>query len=261
MNVETAHRPFSAAASALALALTALVNTVAWPLGAAEPAEVTVTRSRVVLEDVMPGCPPSACKTDLGPAPPPLSSWLVDASVIRNALESAGEDRRALRDVQSVRVLSAGRVLGPAEAAEFARPSIESALPAGVTLVGVQAKSKLTLPLLATAGAATLPKLPKRAGPVTTTAMVDVLLDGLASRRVPILVRLTISASAARADVPRGQSLELVIERGSATISMSGIALRDTAIGEVGAFKVQRTGRVINALVKSAGVAQVQEGD
>jgi hypothetical protein len=259
MNFETAHRPISVAASALALV--ALVHTLASPVAAAEPAQVSVTKSRVALEDVMPGCPPSACKVDLGPAPPPLVSWLVDASVIRNALESAGEDRRTLRDVQSVRVVSAARVLGPAEVAEFARPSIESVLPAGVTLVGVQAKSKLTLPLLGYAGTATLPKLPKRAGPATTTAMVDVLLDGLLSRRVPILVRLTISGSAARADVPRGQSLELVIERGSATISMSGIALRDTAIGEVGAFKVQRTGRVINALVKSAGVAQVQEGD
>jgi hypothetical protein len=141
MNVQTAHRPFSAASSALALALAALAHTLAWPVAAAEPAEVSVTRSRVVLEDVMPGCPPSACKTDLGPAPPPLSSWLLDASVIRSALESVGEDRRTLRDVQSVRVVSAGRVLGPAEAAEFARPSIESALPAGVTLVEVAAEA------------------------------------------------------------------------------------------------------------------------
>jgi hypothetical protein len=258
MYSEAATRPFSVFAPALALVL---AHTLAGPAAASEPAQVSVQKSRVTLEDVMPGCPPSACKLDLGLAPPPLSSWLVDASIIRSALESAGEDRRTLRDVQSVRVVSAARVLAPAEAAEFARPSIESVLPAGVTLVGVQAKSKLTLPLLGYAGTATLPKLPKRVGPVTTTAMVDVLLDGLLVRRVPILVRLTISASAARADVPRGQSLELVIERGSATISMSGIALRDTAIGEVGAFKVQRTGRVLNAVVKSPGVAQVQEGD
>lgn len=259
MDRQVSQRALSVATSVLALA--AFLQTLARPLAAAEPAEVSVSTARVALEDVMPGCPPSACKMDLGPAPPPQVSWLVDASVIRNALTSAGEDGRTRRDVQSVRVTSAARVLNPPEAAEFARQSIESVLPPGVTLVGVQAKSKLTLPLLGYAGTATLPKLPKRVGPTTTTAMVDVLLEGLLVRRVPVLVRLTIAASAARADVPRGQSLELVIERRSATISMSGVALRDTAIGEVGAFKVQRTGRVINALVKSAGVAQVLEVD
>jgi flagella basal body P-ring formation protein FlgA len=89
--------------------------------------------------------------------------------------------------------------------------------------------------------------------------MVDILLDGTLVRRVPILVRLVIDPSAARADVPRGHALTLVIERRSATISTDGVALRDTEIGEIAPFRVQRTGRVINALVKSAGVAQVLE--
>jgi Chaperone for flagella basal body P-ring formation len=158
-------------------------------------------------------------------------------------------------------VLSASRVLSPAELNELARPSIERALPPGVRLVGVEAKSKLVVPLRGVAGSVTLPKLPKRAGPTTTTAMVDILLDGALARRVPVLVRLSLDGSAARPDVPRGHTLTLVIERRSATISTDGVALRDTAIGEVAPFKVQHTGRVINALVKSAGVAQVLEAD
>jgi flagella basal body P-ring formation protein FlgA len=228
---------------------------------AAEPVVVTVTSSRVAVEDVLPACPPAACKLDLGPAPPPQVSWLVDASVIRNALESAGEDKSSLRDIQAVRVISAAKVLNPAEAGAFVRASIESALPAGVTLTAVEAKAKLTLPLRGSVGTATLPKLPKRAGPTTTTALVDILLDGVLVRRVPVLVRLTIAGSAARAAVPRGQALTLVIERRSATISTDGIALRDTEIGEVAPFKVRRTGRVLNALVKSQGMAQVLEVD
>jgi hypothetical protein len=228
---------------------------------AAEPDVVTVTSSRVALEDVLPGCPPAACKLDLGPAPPPQVSWLVDASVIRSALESAGEDRQRLRDIQAVRVVSAAKVLNPAEAGAFMRASIESALPRGVTLTSVEAKAKVTLPLRGSAGTATLPKLPKRAGPTTTTALVDILLDGVLVRRVPVLVRLTIAGSAARAAVPRGHALTLVIERRSATISTDGIALRDAEIGEIAPFKVQRTGRVLNALVKSQGMAQVLEVD
>jgi flagellar basal body P-ring formation chaperone FlgA len=225
------------------------------------PTEVTVTGSRVTLQDVMPSCPPSACALDLGPAPPPQVSWLIDAPIIRNALESAGEDRRSLRDIEPVRVVSAARVLNPAEAGNFVRASIESVLPSGVTLAGLEAKSKLTLPLRGSAGTATLPRLPKRAGPTTTTAMVDILLEGTLVRRVPIMVRLVIAESAARADVPRGHALTLVIERRSLTISTDGVAVRDTAIGEVAPFRVQRTGRIINALVKSAGMAQVLEAD
>lgn len=228
---------------------------------AGEPATVSVSSGRVSLEQVMPSCPPRACKMDLGAAPPPGSSWLVDASVIRNALEAGGEERRALRDIQPVRVVSEARVLNPAEAGEFVRPSIEAALPKGVTLSGLEAKGPLTLPLLGAAGTATLPKLPRRAGSTTTTAMVDILLDGTLVRRAPILVRLVIDPSAARADVPRGHALTLVIERRSATISTDGVALRDTEIGEIAPFRVQRTGRVINALVKSASVAQVMEVD
>jgi len=228
---------------------------------AAEPDTVRVSGSRVSLEQVMVGCPPRACKMDLGPAPPPGTSWLVDASVIRSALEAGGEERRKLRDIQPVRVVSEAKVLNPSEAGEFVRSSIEAALPGGVTLSGLEAKGPLTLPLLASAGTATLPKLPRRAGPTTTTAMVDVLLDGTLVRRAPILVRLVIDPSAARADVPRGQALTLVIEHRNVTISTDGIALRDTEIGEIAPFRVQRTGRVINALVKSAGVALVSEVD
>jgi Chaperone for flagella basal body P-ring formation len=252
---------FTAARATLAFACLFFTASSARPAAASDPVEVTVTSSRVALEDVMPNCPPAACKIDLGPAPPPQVSWLVDGSVIRGALESAGEDRRSLQAVRAVRVVSAARVLNPAEAGDFLRASVESVLPAGVTLTSLEAKSKLTLPLRGSAGATTLPKLPRRAGAITTTAMVDIQLDGTLVRRVAVLCRLMIAASAARAAVPRGQALTLVIERRSATISTDGIALRDAEIGEVAPFRVQRTGRVLNALIKSQGMAQVLEVD
>jgi len=243
----------------LALAVTAL-SPVALA-GAPAPREVQVERGRVALEDVMASCPEAACKMDLGPAPPPGTSWLVDAALIRGALESAGENPKGFGEIRAVRVLSAARTLSPVELGELARPRIERELPPGVRITGVEAKAKVVVPLLGVPGAATLPRLPKRAGPTTTTAMVDILLDGALVRKVPVLVRLNIDASAARPDIPRGHVLTLVIERRSATISTDGVALRDAAIGEVAPFKVQRTGRVINARVKSAGVAQVLEVD
>jgi flagellar basal body P-ring formation chaperone FlgA len=252
----------SSGAWALCVALSAVAVAVSTsPAAAAEPTVVTVDKARVSLEDVMPDCPEQACKMDLGPAPAAQSSWLVDATVMRNALESAGEDRQKYANLKAVRVVSASKILDVAEASELVRPSIERALPHGVTLVAVEAKSRLTLPLLGAAGTAMLPKLPKRAGAFTTTAMVDVLLEGVLVRRVPVLVRVTIGADAARPDVPRGHTLTLVIERSNVTVSTDGVALRDSAVGEIAPFKVQRTGRILNARVKSAGVAVVTEGD
>src|SRR5690606_21618202 len=144
----------------------------------AKPELIEVSGSRVSLADVMPTCPKRACAMDLGPAPPPAVSWLVDDSVIRNALDSAGEDPKRFAGIVPVRVLSVARVVGAPEVGELARPSIERALPEGVSLEGVEARGRLTLPLHGTFGDATLPKLPRRVGRVTTTAMVDVLLDG-----------------------------------------------------------------------------------
>ena len=247
--------------SRLSWFLVALALLPAAGAAAGDAAEVRVTHGRVSLLDVMPTCPERACAMDLGPAPPPGTSWLVDAAVIRNALASAGEDPKRFGPIQAVRVVSAARTLTPEETDQLVRSSIERALPAGVALSGLEAKSRLTLPLLATAGETILPKLPRRAGAVTTTAMVEILLDGAPVRKVPIQVRLSVDTSAAQVAVPRGQTLTLVIERRSATISTDGVAIRDTEIGEVAPFRVQRTGRVLNAKVISAGVARVLEVD
>jgi flagellar basal body P-ring formation chaperone FlgA len=254
------HRALGAWALCVGLSAVA-VTAGAAPASVTETTVVSIDKARVSLEDVMPDCPEQACKMDLGPAPAPQSSWLVDASVIRNALESAGEDRKKYANLKPVRVVSSAKILDVVEASALVRPSIERALPHGVGLVAVEAKSRLTLPSRAAAGDATLPKLPKRAGPFTTTAMVDILLEGVLVRRVPVLVRLTIGADAARPDVPRGHTLTLVIERANITVSADGVALRDAAVGEIAPFRVQRTGRILNARIKSAGVAVVTEAD
>jgi hypothetical protein len=221
---------------------------------------VSVTGQRIRLRDVLPHCPEPACDADLGPAPAAGSSRLVATSVLRSALTSAGADVSSVGSLRPVRVSSAARNLGSQELAAFVRPSIEQALPAGTRLVGVEAKSALVVPLLSTLGSCRLPALPKRAGPLTTTALVDFLHEGKLVRRVPVLVRLVMSERAALPDVPRGHVLSLIIARPGATISANGVALKATEIGQVGLFRVQRTGRVVQALIESAASAIVVEG-
>jgi hypothetical protein len=226
----------------------------------ASDAAVSVTGQRIRLRDVLPSCPEPACDADLGPAPAVGSSRLVATSAVQSALKSAGVDAGSFGTLHPVRVSSAARNLGSLELAAFVRPGIEKALPAGTRLVGVEAKSALLVPLLATLGACRLPALPKRAGPLTTTALVDLLLEGKLVRRVPVLVRLVMSARAALPDVPRGHVLSLIIARPGATISTNGVALKATEIGQVGLFRVQRTGRVVQALIESSASAIVVEG-
>ena len=113
------------------------------------------------------------------------------------------------------------------------------ALAEGVRLVGLQAKSGATLPLLAIVGECSLPPLARRAGPSATTAMVEILHDGQPVRRVAVQVRLLLSEQAAREQVPRGSVITLVIQRASATVSAQGIALQDAEIGQTAPFKVQ----------------------
>lgn len=221
---------------------------------------VDITGQRVVVRDVLPACPKRACEADLGAAPPPGSSRWLPGPVILKAIEESGEDGAAYAGLKGVRVRSASRALSPAQVGELFRPAIERAMPAGVQLSAVEAKSALVLPLLSSVGQCTLPALPRRAGRVTSTALVDVLHEGVLVRREPVLVRLVISEAAARSDVPRGHTLTLLIERRSATISAHGIALRDAEIGELAPFKVQRTGRVVQARVTSQTTAVVQEG-
>lgn len=227
------------------------------PLSAAEADEgVRVTGARVQLRDVMPECPERACAADLGAAPPAGNSRLIAADVIRAALEAA---EAPVPRLSAVRVTSAARVWSPAELGELARPSIEKRLPPGVRLLGVQAKSGATLPLLATLGDCSLPALAKRAGPSATTAMVEILHDGQPVRRVAVQVRLLLSEQAARAQVPRGTVITLVIQRASATVSAQGVALQDAEIGQTAPFKVQPTGRIVQARVESANTAAVLE--
>jgi hypothetical protein len=220
------------------------------------PAAVRITGSRVFLKDVMPECPEQACLVDLGAAPPAGSTRLVPADAIRSALGTAGA---SARKIEAVRVLSAARVWSPAELGELVRPNIEHKLPEGVRLLALQPKTGVTLPLLASVGECTLPALAKRAGPLTTTAMVEFLHDGAPVRRVAVQVRLNVSERAARPGVARGSIVTLVIQRSSATVSANGVALQDSEIGQTASFKVQPTGRIVMARIESASLAMVLE--
>lgn len=252
------HRARMAALATAAATMAGLLLTPDRSAAESSAPGVSITSARVLLRDVMPDCPERACAADLGPAPPPASSRVVPAATIVSALAAAGE--HTARAVHPVRVTSAARTVTPAELAELVRPVVERALPPGVTLAGIEPKSGAVLPLLASAGACALPRLPRRAGAVASTALIEFSYDGTLARRIPVLLRLVVSAEAARPSITKGHVVTLVIERRTATVSTQGVALGDADVGQLAQFKVQRTGRVVSARVESDHVARVMEG-
>jgi hypothetical protein len=184
---------------------------------------------------------------------------LLHADAKQRVLSRSGEDFAGVALPRSVRLVSESRTWSPREWAEHVRPAIEAALPDDVSLLSVAARGPLTLPLEARAERVELPKLPKRAGTFRTAATVEVGHEGSVVRRVPALLEVSIGEQAARPDVARGQGVTLVIRRSTATISTQGTALKDVEVGEVAPFRVHRTGKVVQARVRSSTLALVLE--
>lgn len=232
-------------------------------LGAAESAlekVVSVSSRRLQLAQLWPACPAALCKADLGAAPPPGTSLLLARDAIMRALGKLARELPELSLPQAVRVKSEGRVLSPEDVSQLAYAAVQGALPIGVTLSRVESKLPLTVPLTATFGRAELPRLPRRAGPLTTSGTIEIVHEGAVVGRMPLTLQLVISEGAARADVPKGSDLTLVIARSSATISARGVAMQDAEIGQIALFKVPLTGKVLRARVESADRAVVLEG-
>jgi hypothetical protein len=230
---------------------------------AAEPARelpVSVTSRRIQLSQLLPSCPIKLCDADLGPAPPPGTSLVLMRDAIVRALVKVVQDLPELALPETVRVKSEARVLSPDEVSDLAHAAIQAALPIGVSLSRVESKLPLTVPLTATLGKADLPRLPRRAGPLSTSGTIEVLHEGSVVGRLPLTLQLVVSEGAARPDVVKGSDLTLVIARNSATISARGVAMQDAEIGQVALFKVPLTGKVLRARVESRERATVLEG-
>jgi hypothetical protein len=232
-------------------------------LGAAESAPekvVSVSSRRLQLAQLWPACPRALCNVDLGPAPPPGTSLLLARDAIVRALGKLVRELPELSLPEAVRVKSEGRVLSPDDVNELAYAAVQGALPIGVTLSRVESKLPLTVPLTATFGRVELPRLPRRAGPLTTSGQIEIVHEGAVVGRMPLTLQLVISEGAARPDVPKGSDLTLVITRNAATISARGVAMQDAEIGQIALFKVPLTGKILRARVESADRAVVLEG-
>ncbi|HEX3596973.1 MAG TPA: flagella basal body P-ring formation protein FlgA [Polyangiaceae bacterium] len=235
-----------AAAAVFALAATARADT-----------PITVSGNRVELAELAPNVPDAIRSLDVGAAPPPGGSMLLDRDRVLTELRAAGVDPKTVALPKLLRVVGAAKHWSAPELTAFVRGSVEAALPGGVALSHLETKIPLITAPDAVAGRAEVPRLPKHAGVFRTSIVVPIVADGAVASRVTLSATLEISDAAARPDVSRGSRVTLVIDRRSARVGAAGIALNDSDIGDVAEFRVDKTGRVVKARLEAPDLASV----
>jgi hypothetical protein len=209
--------------------------------------ERVVSHARLSVADVAPSAPAAIGSVDLGPAPPPGGTRLLPRTEVEDRVRAAGLDPAALRLPKVVRIVGASQRLSPDALAKMASGAIARALPEGVTLRKIEPAHDIVTRPGTTVKTATVAKLPRQKGEAHSTATLELATDDDVSTKIPVAITVEVSEAAAKADVPRGARVDLVIERGAVRIVTAATATADAEVGDTGNVSVVSTGRVVRA--------------
>jgi len=157
-----------------------------------------IDHERLLLGDLTRDVPEYLARFDLGEAPPPGGARTLLRVEVLRALREAGVEIDKLSLPGSMRVEGATRRWSREELIPWLSPVVTAALPEGVTLVDLSPFGALVTSPSATPAAVQLARLPKRAGRVSTTALVELRRDGRPLQRVSVSLVVDVSAQAAR---------------------------------------------------------------
>jgi hypothetical protein len=220
--------------------------------------EARVVRgAQVHLSDVVSELPADVQDLEIGAAPPPGSSRTIAKSEIQNAADKSGVNLKSVKLPNAVRVTSAAKRWSTEDLANAALPSLQQALPVGVTIKRARAISKAVTSPSASVTAVRVPRLPRREGEHLTTAIIELSNDGQIVARIPFQLSLEISATAAQAAVTKGARVQLMIESGPARITATAIALSDGELGDTLQFRVATTQKILFGKVEGPTLARV----
>jgi hypothetical protein len=226
----------------------------------ASPTRVTVEGTRVQVGDLLHDAPPEAAGIDLGPAPAVGGTRLIARDEIVEALR-AHQSTPTARLPESVRVTRAARTLHPDELDRMVRAALpRERLPRGAALRDVRPPQSVTVPAGWTAVSVELARPPRRVGPFSATAYLDLRRGDELIARVPVRVDLTLSAEAATPDLARGAAVTLVVRHGLVEVRASGSATADADVGETLPVMLRPSGRIIRArLIEPALAVALEE--
>ncbi len=239
------------------LVVWAVAQAVRAPSAHAQPIARIVSGPRIELHELVPTVPELLREIDIAPSPALGASQLIDRETIVRQVKAAGFDTLGIAIPAVVRAERPGRKFTEAELSALLGDAVSQTLPAGVTLIQLAPAVAMTLDETATPGPIVLPKLPKRVGTVKVTFSVEFASSDGVSRRLPVSAVLNMNSEAATSTVARGSLVQLAIQTGAATVAADGTSLTDGNIGDKLRFRVNRTGKVLWAVLTSPTKARV----
>src|SRR5690606_428102 len=149
--------------------------------------EGVIHGARIELGEVLTSAPETMAQIDLGKAPLPGQRRTFTREQLSRHIKLSGFDAAALDLPKVVTARVPGEKLSPAELAERLRPSVENALPDGVSLTQLTTPHSVVVSSDTQIGTIDLPKLPKRVGALRLTLTADLQIHGVPYRRVSMI--------------------------------------------------------------------------
>lgn len=227
---------------------------------ASPPSQVTVTGARVLVGDVVRGAPSDSASVDLGPSPSVGGSRLIDRATILRALrEHAATEPSQIPE--AVRVVRLARTVSATELERLTRAGLsQRPLPRGASLTAVRASRGLDVPAGWDAVTAELPRLPRRTGALSTTALVTFRAGSEVLGRASVQVDLMLPPAAAAPELARGAAVTLVVRQGLVEIRVGASAGADADVGDTLPVILRPSGRVLRARLIERDTALAEDG-
>jgi hypothetical protein len=194
-------------------AILALSLAAAPAVSAPAGAERTVTRARIFLGDIA-DVPPELALVDLGKSPRAGSSRVITLDEIKRSCDASA--LVGLKLPKSIKVVRKAKKLEKSALAQIAEDALAGQrLPKGARFVSVTARAPATVADGYDATRVDVPRLPRKAGKLTTPATLRFLEDGEEVSSALVDLSVELPASAAIPDVKKGSRLSLVVVRGA----------------------------------------------
>lgn len=194
---------------------------------------------------------------ELGQAPPAGGVRMIRKQELLRRLRQSGFEGSLVGFPAAVRVRTRSERWEPARLRAETRAAAKATLPAGVSLIKVNARSSVLVPQGTVADKLQLAKLPRRVGRASLGGTLTLVHSGRSRIRVPVTVVVDIDEQAAQPLVVKGDSLNVYIESHGARVTVQATALQDADEGELAQFRVSRTQRLVRARIESKHTARV----
>lgn|SRR5512145_1266958 len=230
-----------------------LLVLLASPRSAQADVQRVVTSGRVLLGDLVPNAPAEVRGIDVGPAPPGGSSRLFPRSEIQALAQRAGVD---LAVTESVRIARATTRWSQTELAQLLEAKLVPVLPPHAHLIRIDAPKSVVTSTNARLSRVSLGQLPHRTGPVTTTCVLELTVDGQLEQRLVVRVALELTEPPVSLRLPPGTPITLIIRLGSAQVSTAAVTLEPTSVGSTALLRVIKTRKSLRAKLVTAATAE-----